>query len=200
MIDFSGMKKLTIGGVELKQLLINGTQVWKAGYKNWVPFAIDTDGSIYQNGKGYIDGYRLSSSGALSSQTNTVTTGFIPYKNGDLIRMTGVSWKPPKAENTGGTMYYCYLMFLDASFNVLGSVNCYANASSVSGYSSTVRGSVKFKNSTGTTSDIHPTENNGIYTFDQYTFSADADKVAYFRINGYGSGADMIVTINEETI
>ena len=34
MMDFSAIKKLTIGGVELKQLFIGGIQVWKSGYKN----------------------------------------------------------------------------------------------------------------------------------------------------------------------
>ena len=44
MIDFSKFKKLTIGGVELKQLFINGIRVWKSGYKNWVKFSTENGG------------------------------------------------------------------------------------------------------------------------------------------------------------
>jgi hypothetical protein len=194
MMDFTKIKKLFIGGLELKQLLINGIQVWKSGYKNWVKYSIDTDGSIYQNGKGYIDGYRLSSSGSLSSQANTVTTGFIPCKSTDLIRMAGVEWLPTIA----GT--YTYISFFDASFKLLGSLNCQKGDKTGTGYIGTPRGIVQFENEpdNATSSALIPTKENGVYIMDQYRFKSDADKVAYFRINGYGSGADMIVTVNEE--
>lgn len=47
-MDFSTLKKLTIDGVELKQLLINGIQVWKASsYKNLVTNSPDVDGKPY---------------------------------------------------------------------------------------------------------------------------------------------------------
>lgn len=161
-----------------------------SGYTNLVPTSIDTDGSVYK-GVGYIDGYRLSSSGGISAQTNTVTTGFIPCKSTDLIRMSGASWFPPSGN--------LYLAFYDASFAVLGSINCYVNSSFTSGYASTARGIVKHKGITSGTTDNHPTQSNGVITFDQYEFT-DGSAVAYFRVNGIGSGADMIVTVNEEII
>ena len=185
MIDFTKFKKLTIGGMELKQLFINGIQVWKSGYKNWVKHAIDTDESIYQGGKGYIEGYRLSSGGGLSAQAGTITTGFIPCKPTDVIRLGGVSWYPPSG--------YCYLAFYDSSFAVLGSINCFPSTASVAvnGYHGVSRGICMFPDS------VHPTIENGVVTFDNYAFS-DGSKVAYFRVNGYGNGADAIVTVNEE--
>lgn len=55
---------------------------------DWLHRGQDTDGSIY-NGTGYITGHRLNSSGNLSSADSGLTTGFIPVKNGDIIRLDG---------------------------------------------------------------------------------------------------------------
>ena len=79
-MDLSVCKKLSIDGIELKKLFIS------TPFTNKVPSSIDTDGSIYQ-GHGYIEDYRLSASGELSAQTGSITTGFIPCKSTDLIRM-----------------------------------------------------------------------------------------------------------------
>lgn len=186
-MDLSIFKKLLINGVELRKLFI-GTK-----FTNKVPLSIDTDKSIYQ-GCGYINGYRLSSSGSLSAQTGTITTGFIPCKSTDLIRMRGVSWKPMSGGANG------YVMFFDSSFNVLGSFNCYMHNDYPSGYASSRRGNVLFIGSNNAEADIHPTEVDGVVTFDNYTFTSDADKVAYFRINGHGIGSNMIVTVNENIV
>ena len=43
-MDFSVIKKLTIGGIELKQLFINGVKVWAMKtFTNQVPISTDTD-------------------------------------------------------------------------------------------------------------------------------------------------------------
>ena len=90
-LDFRNMKKLSIGGIELKSLAINGIQVWKS-FTNQIPISIDTDGSIY-NGTGYKAVSRANSSGAVvalenPSATNPVfVTGLIPLKTGDVVRM-----------------------------------------------------------------------------------------------------------------
>ena len=55
---------------------------------DWLHRGQDTDGSIY-NDTGYITGYRLNSSGNLSSAADGLTTGFIPVKKGDIIRLDG---------------------------------------------------------------------------------------------------------------
>lgn len=83
-----------------------------ATYTNQVPISIDTDGSIY-NGVGYIDKYRLSSSGALKSNTYSVATGFIPAKPGDTIRIGGLVWH---TDNHAAN----YLCAYDADFNYIG--------------------------------------------------------------------------------
>lgn len=197
MIDFSTFKNLTIGSVALQQLFINGVQVWKAnnsqsGYKNWVKYSTETDKvTIYNGGLGYMEGYRLSSSGGMSSQANTVTTGFIPCKSTDVIRLAGVDYSGP----TGG---YCYLMFYDESLNVLGSTSNGKNSNYATGVQTQYRGIVVTNDKHTVNSAINnPSTENGVTTFDNYKFSDDSG-VAYFRINGYGNGSDMIVTVNEE--
>lgn len=56
-------------------------------YTNRVRSSIDTDGSIY-NGTGYLEGYRLNSSGTETASDGAVVSGFIPY-NGEVIRVYG---------------------------------------------------------------------------------------------------------------
>lgn len=186
-MNLSVYKKISIGGFELKKLELDGETIWERKANNLVPTSIDADGSVYE-GNGYIDGYRLGSSGSLSSQADTVTTGFIKCKSTDVIRMYGCDFKPPVVNQ------YCYLAFYDQSFTLLGSINCYVQTANASGYNNVARGNVSRAVETQTL----PTVNNGVTTFDHYTFNADADKVAYFRVNGIGSGANMVVTVNEE--
>lgn len=97
-MDFTNLKKLSIDGIELKQLLIDGEQVFKAGYKNWAKYSTESDGkTIYNGGLGYKNGYRVRSGGAETSSTTNVCTGFIPYKANDtmLIYSPDIGDKPP---------------------------------------------------------------------------------------------------------
>lgn len=183
-MDFTKLKKLSIGGVELKQLFIDGIQVWKAGYKNWVRYSTEADGvTIYNGGLGYKNGYRLSSSGSLSEQSGTTTTGFISVTGTDVIRMGGIPWIP--AGPNDGASRVSYISFFDASFAVLGSYNvAVVNGQGVN----TPRGIV--------TSCVVTTDDNVVTTFEP-KFS-DVSNIAYVRLNGWGDGANMIVTINEE--
>ena len=176
-MNFETVKSVTIQQGVVKQIIRknDGKILWKAGYKNWIPYAIDgANGNIF-DGVGYRDGYRLSSSGGLSAQANTFTSGFIPYKSTDIIRMGGVSWVPL----ANG---YCYLAFYDSSFTLLGSVNQDNNGNNY------YRGIVTNATTISTVNSV---------TMFKPDFS-DGSNVAYFRINGYGNGADAIVTINEE--
>lgn len=184
MIDFTKIKKLTIGGIELKQLLINGIQVWKSGYKNWVKYSTEADGvTIYNNGLGYKDGYRIRSGGAEGSSTNGSCTGFIPLKIGDTLRI----YPPFDGGNT-----YNAINFSDATFTNIGQITddgaaygtCDSNGKL---YKSTVINGV----STLTLTDKHDS------------------RIAYVRVTNrisspqwpgapIDSGSEMIVTVNEE--
>lgn len=165
--------------------------LWKAPFINLVPMAIDTDGSRF-DGVGYRDGYRLSASGGLSAQANTFTTGFIPVTAADVIRMAGVNYTAPEGQ-------YCYLIFYDSAFSVLGSTSNAESSSYATGYRTLFRGIVVSNGKYNVNTNMnHPmVDANGVTVFDNYEFT-DGSNVAYFRINGYGAGADAIVTINEE--
>jgi hypothetical protein len=175
-MDFTKLKKLSIGGVELKQLFINGVQVWKAGYKNWAHNAIDTDGGIYNGGKGYIDGQRLSSGGTLKEMPNSTATGFIPIKSGDVVRIGGYPWY-----STTSSLNY---------FNL---------------YNSSF-GLVKARTSAGISTDTSVVSSAVIKgDIIEITIANNAN-IAYCRVNYYGSnddiinvtGANLVVTVNEE--
>lgn len=61
-----------------------------ASYTNQIPISTDTDGSIF-NGTGYKASARCSSDGSISDITSgtnpAFVTGFIPCKQGDIIRL-----------------------------------------------------------------------------------------------------------------
>lgn len=184
-MDFTKLKKLTIGGVELVKLFVNGIQVWAAKtFTNQVPISTDTNGSIF-NGTGYKENVRLSSSGGISgsAQNGSVTTGFIPwYGDTTYLRMKGVEWK--QATTNHGGHYY---------------VNCYdANKKFLAYISSLEHGA-------GTHIVSVTREANGVETIKfSETYGTTNTTLQYFRqakfirINAYGKGADFIVTINEE--
>ena len=183
MMDFSKFKKLTIGGVELKQLFINGIRVWKAGYKNWVKYSTEADGvTIYNGGLGYKDGCRIRSGGEEQSGNIGITvTGYIPLKNGETLRI----YPPFAGQNTPNT-----INFYDASFKNLGQITDSGSAYGIC---------------SGKVSLYKTQVIDGVSTL---TLTSSHDPgIAFVRIGNatiadYGShistGEDMIVTINEE--
>lgn len=181
MMDFTKTKKLTIGGVELKQLFINGIQVWKSGYKNWVKYSTEADGvTIYGldydgDGKndGYKDGYRIRSSGAEIAQTGGRITGYVPVAAGDVVRLYGWNFSYASAINA--------VNFSDGSFANLGQFT-----QQPAGYG-ICRGNIP-----------KVTVTNDVY---QFTVPNNAN-IRNMRVSaqqGYNTlPPDMIVTINEE--
>lgn len=179
MIDFSNLKKLTIGGVALKQLFINGIPVWKSGYKNWVTCSTESDGvTIYNGGLGYKNGYRIRSGGAEGAMTTGSCTGFIPVKGGDVIRLSGWDFSVSTTNNAINVSNAAFanigqLTAQPARYGIFfdGSYNAYD-------YSSVVQ------------------EKTGVW---KWVVPPSASGVAYIRVSGYtvGDGSKMIVTINE---
>lgn len=181
--DLSSIKNLSIDGINLKKLLVNGIYVW-AKYDNWVPLSTESNSMAIFNGNlGYREGYRLSSNGAEKAQTDSVVTGFIPCKITDIPRMKGVTW------GTSISSGYCYIAFYDANFSLLGTVNRFqmSNSNGVSN----IGGSIANKEASSITTD-----NNGVTTFN-IVFNGTPN-IAYIRISATGKGADMIVTVNRE--
>ena len=190
-MNLTNFKKIFINGVELKQLLINGIQVWKAiTFTNQVPISEDTAAGSVFNGVGYIENRRLSSSGSLSSsaQNGSVTTGFIPFHgDGDVIRLKGVEFIT--ALDSGKHYYY---VFYNANKKSRGGDNDYFSSwQATDGTLSHILTATRDENGVETISfnREYGTSNSLL----QWIRSA-----SYVRITAKGKGADMIVTINEE--
>lgn len=152
-------------------------------FVNRVPISIDTDGNVF-NGKGYIEGYRLSSSGATKVQAGVVTTGYIPAKNGDIIRIFGCEF----GQSSNAHSYICAY---DANFNFIGAK---ATASGTN---------VSFTNYSISIFTNYSCESNG----DTTITLESTGSIAYIRVCSKGNTTtnyatfvpeDMIVTVNEE--
>ena len=157
-----------------------------SGYTNLVKTSTDTDGSVY-NGTGYKDNARLSSSGGVSSsaQNGSVVTGFIPFKNTDIIRIKGATWSHRANEHFYFSLYNSSKSLITNGYTSAETYSTDANMRS--------QISVVYDATTGVTtiSIVDPTSNTGI-------LRAAAKQASYFRINAYGKGADLIVTVNQE--
>jgi hypothetical protein len=186
-MDFSNLKELLVDGIKLVELKINGVLVWVAKtFTNQVPISTDTDGSIY-NGTGYKDNARLSSSGGVSgsAQAGSVTTGFIPWTPYQPIRIKGATWG-----RISGQHYY--LHFYDANKTNVQDSN---SALSGDGYEAgNFKGhiTVTYDSSTGVTtfSFDNPNMTTGL--------TSRIKNAKYIRLNAKGTGANLIVTVNEE--
>ena len=152
-------------------------------YINQVPISIDTDGHIF-NTVGYMDGYRLNSSGTTTAKTGSTMTGYIPAKAGDIFRMYGGSWSP------SGTVDYCYLSFFDAQFTKIAHINVNS-----AGTYSVVQGSVLDTYNSGHSITV---DENNIWTFIPVYLSGA--EFAYVRASMVGNGADIIFTVNESIV
>lgn len=186
-MDLSQYKSISIGGVSMKKLVLNGTQIWKSGYTNWVPQSLNADGTIYNGGLGYKHGYRVRSGGQESDgvySNSCACTGFIPIKGGDTVRFSG--WNMAYANNGNALNAY------DADHVHLGQwtqnpsqYGIFASGGAYTAYS--YNSLVQEK--TGVWKWIAPPAASGI---------------AYIRVTGMDTtmttqiGKKMIITINEE--
>lgn len=81
-----------------------------ANFKDYLPTAIDKDGTIF-NGIGYIvSGKRWGSSGSLTDTPYYGCTGLIPVKKGDIIHVDGIKLGDGSDTNNNAVI-------LDANFN-----------------------------------------------------------------------------------
>lgn len=189
-MNLPDFKELAIDGIKLVELFINGVKVWAMKtFTNQVPISTDTDGSIF-NGVGYIENKRLSSSGGISgsAQNGSVTTGFIPFPDGDktVIRLKGVEWLNANA-NYGG---HHYVVFYGADKKVVSTSNHYIESPSDN-----------ISHILTITRDANGVETfvfNEAYGTTNVLLQNIRNKAKYIRITAHGKGADMIVTINEE--
>lgn len=80
---------------------------------NWFFNSTTSDGSLY-NGLGYKKGYRIRSGGAEEASSTAVCTGYIPFKQGDTLRI----YPPFEGFNANNA-----INFSDGNFTNLGQSN-----------------------------------------------------------------------------
>lgn len=177
-MNLTDLKELTVDGIKLVELYINGVLVWKSGYKNWVKYSTEADGkTIFNGGLGYKNGYRVRSGGAERAQADATCTGFIPVKAGDVIGIGGAQ--------LGGNSNSNAINVYDASHTNLGQVVENYNGN---GYGIFADGVLSNWNK--------GTVKNGCF----YWTVPSGENIACVRVTARmnGNGANMIVTVNEE--
>lgn len=139
-------------------------------YHNLVPTAVDSSGASAP----YTDGLMLSSSGTTSEYNHFTTTGFIPFDGGAVhvyrIGGDGITWNE----------YGARIAWYNADFTLKGSVLKYDQLDK---------------------SIYYPTkidDPNAAVAFSTDANVAPPHGAAYFRVSAKGSGANLIVTLDEK--
>lgn len=139
-------------------------------YQNLVPTAVDSSGASAP----YTDGLMLSSSGTTSEYNHFTTTGFIPFDGGAVhvyrIGGDGIAWNE----------YGCRFAWYNADFTLKGSVLSYNQLDQ---------------------SIYYPTkidDPNAAVAFSTDANVAPPHGAAYFRVSAKGSGANLVVTLDEK--
>lgn len=154
-------------------IIITAVATKIVNYTNQVTISTDADGNVY-NGTGYKDGYRINSSGAEVALSGFATTGFIPFTKGQTIRIGG--------EGITYAEYGCLLMFYDTA------KNCVLNAG------------IGYQHVGSTTYGTWTTEKTSVFCLDPFdTYPNTLSGInGYIRISAKGSGANLIVTLDEK--
>ena len=139
-------------------------------YHNLVPMAVDSSGASAP----YTDGLMLSSSGTTSEYNHFTTTGFIPFDGGAVhvyrIGGDGITWNE----------YGARLAWYNADFTLKGNVLGYNQLDK----------SIYFPTKID--------DPNAAVAFSTDANVAPPHGAAYFRVSAKGSGANLIVTLDEE--
>lgn len=179
--NLRNVSELTIPEGKVKKILRGTTLLWQS-VKNWVKYSTEADGvTIYNNGLGYKDGYRVRSGGVEVSESFSTCTGYIPYKKGDVLYI----YPPFNGGNTQNA-----INFYKTDFEVFGQIT---DAGVTYG---------------SCTSAFKTTIVNGVSVLDISNVTVSGvEQIAYVRItNGLRSyspinmqsGSEMIITKNEE--
>lgn len=160
------------------------------GYKNLVPTAQAKDSTNPYNGTGYKDGYRLSSSSPFESAENGyVLTGYIPY-NVEAMKIPGTIYiKGGEWESVSGCRLYFFTETKDTScgpqINGNGTV---VNSLLTTYYTVETLGDDYFR--------LVPID-TGTGKWIAQEKAASVTDTEFFRISLAGSGANLIITVDE---
>lgn len=83
-------------------------------YTNRLPLATDADRTTILNGVGYVDGYRINSSGEAKALSGCQASGYIPVVQGDIIRIKNL-------QTYVGTKYNHMIAFYNSANTYVGS-------------------------------------------------------------------------------
>lgn len=148
-------------------------------YRNWLLEAEDDSGNYYNGGQGYKDKYRLNSSGTEAyDNADIATTGFIPFKIGDVLRFKNVNIS---STDSG---YNQYFAVYDSNKNKLRS-----------GYASNYNKALPddFEMDASGNWALFDTRN-----IEELNKDIDWSDTSYFRISAPGFSSNTIITINEK--
>ena len=178
-MDFKKLKSLSIGGVSLKSLSINGVLAWaKKTYTNLVPTATTADGGTeIFNGTGYKDGTYVSASNtnAATSDSPVTSTGFIALPTYNSTSLPTIYIKGISMDYSTAAPYRRCRVYFNR-----GTKTDETQVFSGAGYWAVTKISDKYCSLSLTASCF---SNYGAFTS--------------FRVSGVGYGKDLIVTVNE---
>ena len=154
-------------------IVITAVAIKIVSYTNQVTISTDADGNVF-NGTGYIDGYRINSSGATAALNGFTATGFIPFTKGQTIRIGG--------EGITFNEYGCIVMFYDLNKTAI------------------INRGIGHDKVGNTSYGTWTTEDTSVFCLDPLdaypnTLSGNS---GYIRISAKGSGANLIVTLDEK--
>ena len=142
-------------------------------YTNQVPISTDADGNVF-NGTGYIDGYRINSSGATAALSGFTATGFIPFTKGQTIRIGG--------EGITFGEYGCIVMFYDLNKTTI------------------INRGIGHDKVGNTAYGTWTTEETSVFCLDpNYDYpNTLTSEQGYIRVSAKDNGANLIVTLDEK--
>ena len=195
MIDFTGVKAITIPEGSVKKITANGVTLWeKISFVNLLPLAIGSDGKPYNNGQGWKANTRLNSSGveSTSSATGIEVTGFIPVKHGDKVYLSGITM------NNGTKANLTYAWLYDANFNKLnGRYRLFSQFSDGAMDYSVDVGALEMDSNRNVTMFAILGESSYYNVFYTGSSLADMNNVAYLRISCEEINNNSIITVNQ---
>lgn len=159
-------------------------------YTNILPLSIGDDGAVF-NGTGYIDGYRLTSNyntnapHYVSAQSGYFTTGFFPYTIDDCFDCIPFYVKGVNLDTISD--YARMAMYTDHTATYNNAHTASLNYTTDSGFTITKLGEQYYK----------ITPNKACYTTGGTSNGWNSKKATVTRLSLPGSGAGVILTINE---
>lgn len=95
-LNHTGYIRLSCNYINMFTIITLDEQISNQGisYTNLIPSSVDKDGSVYNNGKGYKENTRFSSSSNADVSSNGITvTGYIPVKRNSKIMFKGLTFR-----------------------------------------------------------------------------------------------------------